>query len=46
MSKIYGNKDAKSCLLEVFQHTAKMKFIENLLTCLTDLQSYILNGVL
>ena len=30
MGKIYGNKDAKSCLLEVFQHTAKTKFIEKL----------------
>ena len=30
MSKIYGNKDAKSALLEVFHHTAKRKFIEKL----------------
>ena len=30
MSKIYGNKDKKVALLEVFHDTAKRKFIEKL----------------
>ena len=30
MSKIYGNKDEKVALLEVFHHTGKRKFIEKL----------------
>ena len=30
MSKIYGNKDEKVALLEVFHHTMKTKFIQKL----------------